>query len=205
MIDLDTLLYGAPGLLAAIVLHEFAHAAVADRLGDPTPRRLGRLTLNPAAHIDPIGLLMLLVFRFGWAKPVPVNPYHFADRRKGMLYVALAGPVTNVLLALLALVALRAMPGPALSGALGQVLWLAVAYNVALAVFNLLPVPPLDGSRILAGLVPAAQAAWLDRLEDYGWLLLILLLMTGVIERILRPLQFALLSLLQGAAALVGL
>lgn len=196
------LIAGLPGLLTAIVFHEYAHAAVADRLGDPTPRRLGRLTLNPVAHIDPIGLIMLLMFRFGWAKPVPVNPYYFADRRKGMLYVAIAGPLANVALAFLALLFMKAGGE---YGAVGDVLRGVFRYNVVLAVFNILPVPPLDGSRILAGLLPPYQAARLEQLEAYGWLLLIALLMTGVIERVMSPLVWGLSSLLAAAARALGL
>lgn len=196
------LLVGLPGLLSAIVFHEFAHAAVADRLGDPTPRRLGRLTLNPVAHIDPVGLLMLLVFHFGWARPVPVNPYYFADRRRGMLLVALAGPVTNVLLAFAALV-LAPLSSPV--GWAGDILHWVFFYNVVLAVFNLLPVPPLDGSRILAGILPPYQAARLEQLEGYGFLILVALLMTGVVDRVMSPLVYGLSSLLVAAARALGL
>ena len=198
------LLIGLPGLLSAVVFHEYAHAAVADRLGDPTPRRLGRLTLNPVAHVDPVGLLMLLLFRFGWARPVPVNPYYFADRRKGMLYVALAGPATNVVLAFLALLLLEALP--ALRGTvLGDVLQWVLVYNTVLAVFNILPVPPLDGSRVLAGILPPAQAARVEEMESYGWLVLLALLVTGVIPRLLGPLVRGLMSLLHAAVAGLGL
>ena len=167
--------------------------------GTPRPAAWGG---SPLAHIDPIGLLMLLVFRFGWAKPVPVNPYYFPDRRKGMLYVAIAGPLTNVALAFLALVLLHAGAGYGLSGALLRGVY---EYNVVLAVFNILPVPPLDGSRVLAGLLPPPQAARLEQMEAYGWLLLIVLLVTGVIERVMSPLVWGLRSLLAVAARPLGL
>src|SRR5690606_36818607 len=155
-----------PGLLPALVLHEYAHARTADALGDPTPRNMGRLSLNPIPHIDPIGLLMLFIFRFGWAKPVPVNPYYFKDARRGMLLVAAAGPDTNIVLAFIIRLAMGLLPWQwMIGGYLPQALQYAYLINLYLAVFNLLPVPPLDGSRILAGLVPAETAEFIDSLE----------------------------------------
>src|SRR5579875_590524 len=144
--DVLAYVYAIPGLLAAMVLHELAHAYVVTQLGDPTAKYQGRLTLNPLAHIDWIGLIMLVTVRFGWAKPVPVNPYNFRHPRQGMMWVALAGPITNVLVAYVCLSLLRLVPG----GALYRILNLAVIYNVYFAVFNILPIPPLDGSRVLA-------------------------------------------------------
>lgn len=177
-----------PGLLTALVLHEYAHARTADALGDPTPRNMGRLTLNPIPHIDPIGLLMLFIFRFGWAKPVPVNPYYFKDARRGMLLVAAAGPATNIVLAFIIRLAIGLLPWQWLAGGyLPQALQYAYLINLYLAVFNLLPVPPLDGSRILAGLVPRETAAFIDSLETYGWLILVILLWTGGTSRLLLP------------------
>ncbi|HLS88546.1 MAG TPA: site-2 protease family protein [Sphingobacteriaceae bacterium] len=177
-----------PGLLLALVLHEYAHARTADALGDPTPRNMGRLTLNPIPHIDPIGLLMLFIFRFGWAKPVPVNPYYFKDARRGMLLVAAAGPATNIVLAFIIRLAMGLLPWQwMIGGYLPQALQYAYLINLYLAVFNLLPVPPLDGSRILAGLVPAETAEFIDSLETYGWLILVILLWTGITSRLLLP------------------
>ncbi|HEY8450050.1 MAG TPA: site-2 protease family protein [Bacillota bacterium] len=198
---LESLLLQVPGLLAAIVFHEYAHARTADALGDPTPRSLGRLTLNPLAHLDPIGILMLWVFHFGWAKPVPVNPYHFRDPRRGMLLVAAAGPLANVVLAYVALALLSAGLGV---GGWGELLIWTYRYNLWLAVFNIIPVPPLDGSKILAGLLPPGRGAWLYQLEAYGWLLLVLLLMTGVIGTIMRPLVRALDAGLRGLIGVLG-
>ncbi|MDR7567247.1 MAG: site-2 protease family protein, partial [Armatimonadota bacterium] len=151
-LGLPHLLATAVALLVAVTVHEYAHAYTAVRLGDPTPKRLGRLTLNPLAHLDPWGTLLLLLAGFGWAKPVPVNPAYFADPRRGMLMVAAAGPLAN--LALLGALGALARAGtvPEL-GWLGE-LWLRLLYvNAVLAVFNLLPVPPLDGSRILGALL----------------------------------------------------
>lgn len=189
-------LYAIPGLLAAIVLHELAHGYVADLLGDPTPRRQGRLTLNPLAHLDLIGLVMMWLFRFGWAKPVQVNAHNFRNPRQGMMWVALAGPATNVLVAYVALSCLRFASG----GALGQILYLAVVYNVYFAVFNLLPIPPLDGSRVLAA-VSDAGSRLVYSMERWGWIALLVLVYTGVINLVLGPATgwlFALLGRLTG-------
>lgn len=192
---LEDLLAQAVGLLAAIVFHEYAHAKTADLMGDPTPRAQGRLTLNPLAHLDPIGLLMLWAFHFGWARPVLVNPYRFADPRRGMMLVAAAGPLTNVLLAYVALVLLRLGLS---DGFLGSALAWTYRRNLSLAVFNIIPVPPLDGAKILAGLLPPDRAGWLHTLEQYGWAVLVLLLVTGVIGEIMSPLVRLLDALLRG-------
>lgn len=197
---LESLLPTAIGLLVAVTLHEYAHARAADALGDRTARMQGRLTLNPIAHLDPIGLIMLLFYGFGWARPVPVNPYAFSDPRRGMMLVAAAGPLTNVVIALVALVVLLAIP---VSGLAWDTLRLTYLYNIWLAAFNVIPVPPLDGSKILGGLLPPAQAAKLWTIEQYGWLILILLLVTGTIRIVLNPLIQALHWLVGGLAGIV--
>lgn len=194
----------AAGLLTAVVLHELAHGMVAYRLGDPTPKLTGRLTLNPLAHIDPVGLIMLIFFRFGWAKPVQVNPGNFANPRSGMMLVAVAGPLANVLVAFVAMSLIKVAglgAGPA-----GKALTWIILYNVWLGVFNLLPFPPLDGSRVLAWFLPPRQAYALQRYEGVGWILLILLLTSGYLGRIINPVVEFLLyfldvvtSFLQGA------
>ncbi|MEW6047250.1 MAG: site-2 protease family protein [Bacillota bacterium] len=196
-------------IVPAIVLHEFAHALVAYRLGDPTPRYDGRLSLNPRAHLDPIGALMLFLFGFGWARPVNVNPAYFRNGRRGMMLVALAGPLANVTLAWLASLLLQVMAGLGAGGALfsdlsaavRQFLSLSLQINLLLAAFNLIPIPPLDGSRILAGLVPTRQAVAIARLESYGPLLLVLLIMSGVTQVLLEPI-YRLLWMLIGAGRL---
>ena len=173
-------------VLVAATFHEFAHALVADRLGDPTPRALGRLSLNPIVHLDLLGTLFFVVFGFGWARPVPVNPRHFADPRRGMLQVALAGPLANVTAAFLvgALLKLPDLPGgPLVAEALSTLIWI----NVVLAIFNLIPIPPLDGSRILESLLAGRQALTYSRLQPYGTLLLLVLLYSGVVGRIMLP------------------
>ncbi|MFO7275264.1 MAG: site-2 protease family protein [Bacillota bacterium] len=194
--DLLGLLVAAPGLLMALVLHEYAHARVADRLGDPTPRASGRLSLDPLAHLDPVGTLLLLAFGFGWARPVPVNPYYFRNPIAGMAYVAAAGPLTNVLLALAALVVLQLWWPP---GLVGRALLYTAYINVFLAVFNLIPVPPLDGSRVLRAVL-GRRGEWLDAAESYGWLLVLLLLVTNVIHVVLVPAAGLLFDGLQFAA-----
>lgn len=183
-----------PGLVVGLVFHELAHAWTADRLGDPTPRRDGRLTLNPLAHLDPMGSLVLLVTgRFGWARPVVVNPYNFRDPRRGMLLVAAAGPATNLVLAFLLKLAVGSGALPVTpAGYAGGALYYAYVINLSLAVFNLLPIPPLDGSRILAGLLPAGMARVVDGLERYGLFIMVILLLTGVIGNILLPMLGAL-------------
>lgn len=182
---------GIPGLLIAMVMHEYAHALVADYMGDDTPRLMGRLTLNPMAHIDPIGALMLLVARFGWAKPVMINPNNFRSWRKGELCVAFAGPAANLIVAFVALVAqvvfsrLDLFTGTALQ----LVLSMIVIYNINFAIFNLLPLPPLDGSRILMCFLPSEWNYRLASLERYSFIIIIALMMTPVFSYILIPLQ----------------
>jgi Zn-dependent protease len=173
-------------LLVATTCHEFAHAFVADRLGDRTPRALGRLTLNPLVHLDPIGTLSILFFGFGWARPVPVNARNFPNPRQGMLQVALAGPLANVTVAFL-VGALLQIPGLFAGAPAGDFVELVVLINALLAVFNLIPVPPLDGSRVVESLLPPKQAADFARLQPYGMIILLGLLYTGVAGRVMSP------------------
>jgi Zn-dependent protease len=166
-----------PVLVGSMALHELAHAVVATRLGDPTARSLRRLTLNPLAHLDPLGTAMFVItyfgsgFLFGWAKPVPVQPAYFKHPQRGMAIVALAGPVTNLILAV-ALVAL-VVRDQSMNPTLHDVVVLAVRVNVVLGVFNLLPIPPLDGSRVAAVLL--RDRAWRDwmALDRYGMVILL--------------------------------
>jgi Zn-dependent protease len=195
-----------PGIILGLTFHELAHGWVADRLGDTTARYQGRLTLNPLAHVDVIGLIMLFIAGFGWAKPVPVNPYNFhGDMRRGLMLVSLAGPATNMLLAVAGAVALGL---GAWKLPYGQEIVINIIHiNVILAVFNLLPIPPLDGSKILAGVLPGRQS-WLYMLENYGTIILLLLLFTGIIGKVLRwiivPLYEVLLGLAKAIALLVA-
>lgn len=197
----DMLVLRAAAVLLALALHEYAHAVAAVRLGDPTPRLQGRLTLNPLAHLDPFGTIMLFLFSFGWAKPVIVDPRNFRNPRRDMMWVALAGPVSNILLAFaLSRVApyILAFVPPSAVRATFLFLQVSIQLNIWLAVFNMLPVPPLDGSKVLAGLLPARHAYRYLMFERYGPIVLLILVMTGMIGRILMPAYAAVFRLVVG-------
>jgi Zn-dependent protease len=201
-------------LLVGFPVHEFAHALAAYRLGDSTAKLFGRLTLNPVAHFDPLGGILLAVsfigsgFGFGWAKPTPVNPANLAGGRRGEAMVAAAGPVSNLVLAAAAALPLRFIVGtPQLSeqipGFVVLVLYLFVYINLVLMIFNLLPIPPLDGSKVLFAFLPPRLAwQWRPVLEQYGFILLLLLFFlppgNSIGGRILGPILDALFSVLVG-------
>jgi Zn-dependent protease len=189
---LQSLILMAPALLLAVTVHEVAHGWVADRLGDPTARRLGRLTLNPLPHIDPIGALAFVLAGFGWAKPVPVDARNLRHPRRDMALVAAAGPVSNFLLAFVGLVAYRVMAGtvadPFFADPLMGVLRYVYVFNLGLAIFNLIPLPPLDGGHFLPYFLPPGSRELLRTLEQYGPMLLILLVMTRATSYIVSPL-----------------
>lgn len=199
------LIYWVPALVIAMSFHEYAHGKVADRLGDPTPRYAGRLTINPLKHVDPIGLLMLVIVRFGWAKPVPVNPLYFrGDRRQGMIEVSLAGPATNFVLAVLAGIAMAfaAYWSQKWPGAVHILRFLdyLLIYNVFFGVFNLMPIPPLDGSKILFNLLPQRYYYIYLTLEQYGPFILILVLVTGLHHLFLTPIASGLIKSIMALA-----
>lgn len=160
-------------LFIAITIHEFSHALVADRLGDPTPRLMGRLTLNPLAHLDTLGTLMLLLFRFGWGKPVEFDPFNLKNPRRDAALISLAGPVSNLLLALILSILVRT---PVVPPFLIQFLLPIIMLNIMLAIFNLIPIHPLDGFKIVGGLLSENQAREWATLERYGFLFLLLLI-----------------------------
>lgn len=193
--SLTGLIAGLPGLVIALVIHEYAHAKAADVMGDFTPRMTGRLTLNPMAHIDPIGLIMLLVVRFGWAKPVMINARNFRNWRQGELLVALAGPVANLLVAFISLLAMAVLFKLGMfSEGVRLVLSMMVLFNINFAIFNMLPLPPLDGSKVLMVLLSGRLAYKLMSLERYSFIILIFLMMTPFLTMILIPLQRLVLS-----------
>ena len=177
------------GLIVAITIHEFSHAFVADRLGDPTARSQGRLSLNPLRHLDPLGTLMLIFAHFGWGKPVPIDPYNFKNPRRDELLTALAGPASNILLAIVLSLLFRFL-FPSL---LKDILYVIIGTNIMLAVFNLLPIPPLDGSKIFLNLLPLEKSQeWENSLSRYGPVLLLLLVFlpvngSNIISLIISP------------------
>ena len=213
-LNLPTLISRIFVLLTAFAVHEFAHAWSADRFGDPTPRNNGRLTLNPMAHLDPMGSLMLIVVGFGWAKPVPVNPYALARRSSAaMMWVSLAGPASNLLMALIAAIpfqlglvsAFAAFTNPGeILPSLDKLLFEFVYINLLLMLFNLIPLAPLDGEKILYYLLPVSGQKFMDSIRPYGPMILLAVLFLGpllgfnIIGSLIGPPLSALISVLTG-------
>jgi len=183
-------------LLYSIILHELAHGWVAYRLGDPTAKRLGRLSLNPLKHLDPVGTLMLFVFGFGWAKPVPVNFNQLRDRHMAMILVSAAGIIANMLLAFMAFF-LNRLLAPASSSMLAALLYYMAQINIILAAFNLIPLPPLDGSKILMGFAPPKVQNILFRIEPYGFFIIIGLLYLGALSPVIAFFKWMILSVIK--------
>lgn len=200
--DIASLIANIPALMIGFAFHEFAHAWVADRLGDPTPRSQGRLTLNPFVHLDLFGTLMAVLYQFGWAKPVMTNPHYFkGNKLRGRMLVSLAGPLMNLFTAFLALflwyLTMHWLHGSAWSSIIAQMFKAIVLMNLGLGVFNLLPIPPLDGFGVLGGLLPGRLAYRLLALEQYGMIILVLLLFTDILSRVLYPAVNGLASVYQ--------
>lgn len=206
-------------IVIAITVHEFSHALTADKLGDPTPRLQGRLSLNPRAHLDPMGTILLLLVHFGWGKPVEFDPYNLRNPRRDAALISIAGPISNMLLAIASSLLLRllllsplglmangigSLVSPVISGFLVQL----TAINVVLAIFNLVPIHPLDGFKIVGGILLQDQAREWYQLEKYGFFFLIFLLIpvfggTAPISRIIGPIINTLLSILIPSAKII--
>ena len=203
-LDLTSFLIGFAILIVSLSIHEAAHAWTADRLGDSTARQLGRVSLNPVVHIDPIGTLLLPVLSMfsplpllGWAKPVPVNMSRLRHPRRDFMIIAAAGPISNFLQALVIAAVFHAFYDPYASDLMPRVLRYAVQTNLLLAFFNLIPIPPLDGGNVLAGLVPESAARMLDQVRQFGFIALYALMLSGMLTDVIVPPTRFLMRLLQ--------
>ncbi len=211
------LIISALPILIAITFHEVSHGFVAYKLGDPTAKMLGRLTLNPIAHIDIFGTILMPVFLiiltngqfvFGYAKPVPINPMNFKNPRKGMAISAAAGPITNIILAVISVIILKFIitplsaispdtVGETIFKPLLMILTSSVVINIVLASFNMIPIPPLDGGRVLVGLLPSKHAMTFSKIEPFGFIIVLILIYTGIANLIIMPFIIFFLRLLR--------
>lgn len=196
--ELKSLLFTAPVILLAIVCHECAHGWVSYKLGDPTAKNAGRLSLNPLKHLDPLGTLCMLFFHIGWANPVPINPWYYKDRKKGIIYVSLAGPITNFVIAFLSLLIEGFLmrfgsDTSTVIWVLCQLCYYSAVVNVGLGLFNLIPIPPLDGSKILGELWNKVNRFYWQYQNYWRWIL-ILCVITGVLSKPLSLLNSAVIS-----------
>jgi Zn-dependent protease len=182
-------------LLFSVIIHEVSHGWVAYRMGDPTAKWSGRLSLNPLRHLDPIGTLMLFLAGFGWAKPVPVNFNNISDKRKGLIFVSSAGIVANILFAFFALLFFRLF-SESTSGIALNVLYYVAQINIMLAALNLIPIPPLDGSKILMGIASGRTQYFLARLEPYGFFIIIGLLFLGILDPLIGFFRWMIMTLI---------
>lgn len=180
-------------VLVAIIPHEMAHGFAAYLCGDETTKNDGRLSLNPLHHLDPIGTICLIFFKFGWAKPVMINPNNFRDRKKGTFFVAIAGVLTNFILAIISVIILKHMH---LNEFMQELLLSIFWFNIILGVFNLIPIPPLDGSKILFSFLPLKYEYYLIKYERYGYIILLLLIMSSTLDKILVPMVNFMINLI---------
>jgi len=213
-LDIKQIILSIPVVLMAITFHEYAHGYAAYKMGDPTAKYQGRLSLNPFAHMDIIGAISMLLLGFGWAKPVPVNPNNFRDRKKGTVIVSLAGPMANIALSFVAVIICgllyRFLPGTlnetmyTFVSYILNILFLIISMNVSFAAFNLIPIPPLDGSKILGVFLPGKYYYKMLQYERYAFPVLILLLYTGIVERILSVITIPIVNSLNFVLSIIG-
>lgn len=190
------MLYFIPALLLSLSIHEFGHSWVAYKLGDKSQKNLGRLTLSPFAHIDPLGFIFILLFRFGWGKPVLIDDRNFKNRAKGNMLVSIAGPAFNIVLAIVFTIVLKVLwvfgiTPDTITSSVGEILYymlnIAIQFNIVFAVFNLLPLPPFDGSKVLYYFLPYKGKQFMNNIEKYSIWILIFLLWTGLYSYIILP------------------
>lgn len=188
-------------LLPTIVLHELAHGYVAYWMGDDTAKNMGRLSFNPIDHIDPIGAISLILFKFGWAKPVPINSYKFRNRHLGMFLVSIAGVVMNLLIGLF--FSIIYVKFSTSNQILSEIFSLFIVYNVYFAVFNLIPVPPLDGSKVVTAFFPGKFLDFMAKYEKYTYIILLLLIFSGVLSKVLTPITSFIINFFIGLAMVI--
>ncbi len=194
--DPKTFILLAIPLLYSVIVHELAHGWVAYMMGDGTAKRLGRLTLNPLKHLDPLGTLMLFLVGFGWAKPVPVNLANIPNRRSGFVLVSAAGVVANTIFAFVAILAMQIL-APLPQGPTATFLYYLAQINIILAAFNLIPIPPLDGSKIVMGFLPDHIRYLFHRMEPYGFFVIIILLYLGVLNPVITFFRWLIISIIR--------
>ncbi|WP_294983542.1 site-2 protease family protein [uncultured Fenollaria sp.] len=192
-INLQDIIIRTIAVLVAIIPHEMAHGYAAYLCGDETAKNDGRLSLNPLHHLDPIGTICLIFFKFGWAKPVMINPNNFRDRKKGTFFVSIAGVLTNFILAIIAVIIMKYIR---LSDFVFELFMNIFWFNIILGVFNLIPIPPLDGSKLLFSFLPPKYEYYLIKYEKYGYILLLLLIMTDNLDKILIPMVNFMINLI---------
>lgn len=192
-INLQDIIIRTIAVLVAIIPHEMAHGYAAYLCGDETAKNDGRLSLNPLHHLDPIGTICLIFFKFGWAKPVMINPNNFRDRKKGTFFVSIAGVLTNFILAIISVIIMKYIR---LSDFVFELFMNIFRFNIILGVFNLIPIPPLDGSKLLFSFLPPKYEYYLIKYEKYGYILLLLLIMTDNLDKILIPMVNFMINLI---------
>ncbi|NMA68170.1 MAG: site-2 protease family protein [Desulfitobacterium sp.] len=205
MFNISAFIANIPALLVGFAVHEYAHAWTADRLGDPTPRSQGRLTLNPVVHLDIFGTLMAALYQFGWAKPVQTQPHYFRGNKKlGQILVSFAGPFANFIFAFIAMFAwvltIALIGDSSWTPTISQIFSAMVVLNLGLGVFNLLPIPPLDGFSIVKGFVPGRYYNVVRTIENYGLFILVIILFTNFVGFVLRPAVYSLFTFFQNTA-----